>query len=121
MLQLSEIKISLSQLFKNWASEKADSVQALTSSGSERKYYRIKSKNKNAIGVFHLNDADNEAFISFSETFKNSNFNTPNILSSDLKNHIYLISDLGDQDLFSLVQNEPSSLSEGTKNLTKKA
>jgi aminoglycoside/choline kinase family phosphotransferase len=118
---MSNIQNSLLQLFKNWASEKADSIHVLTPSGSERKYYRIKSKNKNAIGVYHSNDADNNAFISFSETFNILDFNTPHILSSDLKNHIYLISDLGDQDLFSLVQNEPSSLSEETKDLYKKS
>ena len=118
---MSDIQNSLLQLFENWSSEKADSIQALTPSGSKRKYFRIKSNQIIAIGVYHLNDSDNEAFISFSQTFKKLGYRTPDVLMTDLKNHIYLVSDLGDQDLFSLVQSEQASLSEETKDLYKKS
>ncbi len=121
MISKADIQKKLLHLFEKWASEKAETIHGMSPSGSERKYFRLKSKNKSCIGVFHLNEAENEAFISFSETFKNLNFNTPHILSTDLQNQIYLISDMGNQDLFSIVQKESSPLSSKTKSLYKKS
>lgn len=116
-----EIKNKLLQLFEGWSKEKADSITRLNSSGSERNYFRIKSANKIALGVYHLNEKENSAFISFSETFTSLNFNTPKIYANQLTDHIYLIEDLGDLSLFSIVQNEDLEITDETKLLYKKS
>ncbi|MDP2362988.1 MAG: RNase adapter RapZ, partial [Ignavibacteria bacterium] len=46
---------------------------------------------------------ENEAFLSFSKTFNKINLNVPKILHTDLDNHVYLLNDLGDATLYSLV------------------
>ncbi len=116
-----DIKNKLSQLFEDWASEKMVSIEAIHAAGSERNYFRIRSNSKVAIGVFHLDDKENQAFISFSKTFSNLNFNTPKLFAEQLQNQIYLIEDLGDQDLFSLVLTDAESLSDKTISLYKKS
>ena len=110
-----EIKNKLIQLFEDWSKEKAYSITQLDPSGSERNYFRIKSANKVALGVYHKNKKENTAFISFSETFTKLNFNTPKIYASQLVDNIYLIEDLGELNLFSIVQNEGQDLTDETK------
>lgn len=116
-----DIKIQLIQLFEEWVSEKAKSIDTVHAAGSERKYFRIKSDNKIAIGVFNFDHAENEAFISFSKTFSRLNFNTPKIFAKELNKHIYLIEDLGSKDLFSRVIKEGQKLSEATIAIYKKS
>ncbi|MBU1012748.1 MAG: phosphotransferase [Bacteroidetes bacterium] len=116
-----EIKNKLIRLFEDWSKEKASSIIQLDPSGSERNYFRIKSANKVALGVYHVDEKENKAFISFSETFTKLNFNTPKIYASRLVDHIYLIEDFGDLNLFSIVLNEGQNLSEDTKLLYKKS
>ncbi len=116
-----DIKNKLTLLFEGWASEKMVSMNTIHAAGSERNYFRIRSNNKVAIGVFHGDDRENQAFISFSKTFSNLSFNTPKLYAEQLKNHIYLIEDLGDQDLFSMVLNDGVSLSDKTISLYKKS
>ena len=117
-----DVKKQLIRLYEKWSTEKAITFDQLNpSGGSERNYFRITSENKIAIGVFHTNKSENQAFISFSETFEKLNFNTPGIFAKNLENNIYLIEDLGDQDLFSLVQTEGQALSNKTIALYKKS
>ncbi|PKP34246.1 MAG: phosphotransferase enzyme family protein [Bacteroidetes bacterium HGW-Bacteroidetes-17] len=115
-----DIKNKLIRLFEDWSKEKASSIIQLDPSGSERIYFRIKSANKVALGVYHKNEKENAAFISFSETFTKLNFNTPKIYASRLVDNIYLIEDFGDLNLFSIVQNEGQNITERTKLLYKK-
>ncbi|MBI9037943.1 MAG: phosphotransferase [Bacteroidales bacterium] len=104
----NKIKYQLSELFVEWANENVKEFFELPKSGSNRQYFRIISKNKQAIGVFNPNKDENNAFISFAKTFLKNGLKVPEIYSFNKSNDIYLIEDLGDISLFSLLQKKPS-------------
>lgn len=100
----SHIKLDIiKNTFKKWNRDKADFIQKLPQTASYREYYRISFKNKTVIGVFNEDFKENEAFLSFSKIFKKANLNVPDVLFEDLKNNVYLLNDLGDTTLYSLI------------------
>ena len=56
----------LKTLFKKWSGDDVDEIFPLPSSGSDRKYFRIKSSKHKALGVYNNNLKENIAFIEFS-------------------------------------------------------
>jgi len=90
----------LIELFENWAKEKHTEFYALPPSGSYREYYRLKSKSKNAIGVYNSDKKENVAFLTFSKHFKSHGLAVPEIYAEDIDNNVYLEEDLGDTTLF---------------------
>ncbi len=90
----------LTGLFHSWSGEKPAGITALPQSGSYREYYRIKSQNKTALGVYNSDKKENTAFISFTNHFKSVGLNVPAILAEDRDNDVYLLEDLGDTTLF---------------------
>jgi len=107
---ISQIK----RLYESWAKEEAIQITPLAQSGSYRKYFRITGKEKTAIGVFNPDKNENAAFISFTKRFIKKELNVPRLYSHQLKNNIYLIEDLGDTTLYSLVEMEKGKISEKT-------
>jgi aminoglycoside/choline kinase family phosphotransferase len=100
-----EIKKKLISLFEKWAEEKMISFEDLPESGSYRKYFRIKSETKTAIGAFNNDKKENRAYIEFSKCFLNHQLHVPEILANDIENDIYLVEDLGDETLFTFISN----------------
>ncbi|WP_456408233.1 RapZ C-terminal domain-containing protein [Caldithrix abyssi] len=98
-----EIKGHLVKLFERWAGEKAASFEPLPAHGSDRKYYRIKGRHKQAIGVFNPDLKENIAFLTFTKHFRRLNLNVPEIYLQELDKNIYLEEDLGDTTLFSFL------------------
>lgn len=90
----------LNDIFQAWSGHKALSIQKLPASGSKREYYRIAGENTTVIGAINEDQAENQAFISFSESFAKLGLAVPKIYSTQLDNHIYLLEDLGDTTLF---------------------
>ena len=89
--------------FKDWNGSKADFIQKLPQTASYREYYRISFGEKTVIGVINEDLKENEAFISFSKTFNELNLKVPTVLHTDLENNVYLLNDLGDTTLYSLI------------------
>jgi len=104
----NKIKYHLEQLFTEWANEKVIEFFELPKSGSDRQYFRIKGKSKRAIGAYNSNKYENEAFISFAKTFFKNGLKVPEIYLFDKEKDIYLLEDLGEISLFSLLQKKPS-------------
>ncbi|HSW54387.1 MAG TPA: RNase adapter RapZ [Ignavibacteriaceae bacterium] len=96
-------------LYKSWAKEEAIYIVPLAQSGSDRKYFRINGQEKTAIGVFNPDEKENKAFISFTKHFLKKGLNVPKLYAQQLKENIYLIEDLGDTTLFSLIEKEKAS------------
>ncbi|MHB8905414.1 MAG: RapZ C-terminal domain-containing protein [Melioribacteraceae bacterium] len=94
----------LKNLFENWSGEKILTFSPLPESGSPRKYFRITGAFKTAIGVFNTNKQENKSFIYLSKHFLKNSLNVPKIYRSDLPNNIYLIEDLGNQTIFSSLE-----------------
>jgi aminoglycoside/choline kinase family phosphotransferase len=111
MEEIKQLKI----LYESWAKEKVINIQPLAQSGSYRRYFRIKSKEKNAIGVFNPDKKENRAFITFTNHFIKKGLNVPQLFDRNLKENIYLIENLGDTTLFSLVTQEKTEGQLSTK------
>lgn len=98
---MSEVR--LIELFTRWAGESPVSVSPLPGSGSARAYYRIQGTSCSAIGVSHDDRRENEAFLSFTRSFAGCGLPVPELYAEDLSGNVYLLRDLGDQTLFSLL------------------
>ncbi len=90
----------LLELFKEWSGEKAINLVILPESGSNRHYSRITGHTRSAIGVFHEDQKENAAFLSFTRHFRSLGLPVPEVLYESQNPSIYLISDLGDLTLF---------------------
>ncbi|MBS3771563.1 MAG: phosphotransferase [Bacteroidales bacterium] len=99
----TKTETSLCGLFSSWCSERPENIQPLPPTASKRTYYRIKSRNYRAIGVHNPNLKENKAFISMTRFFMDEKVPVPEIYLCDLENNIYILEDLGDQTLFSLI------------------
>lgn len=106
---MKEIIQQLKKLFEEWADEETVNISPLIQSGSYRNYYRITGKEKTAVGVFNPDKTENKAFISFTKHFLKKGLNVPKLYAVNLKENIYLLQDLGDTTLFSLIENNNSS------------
>ena len=120
---MSEVTLKLEKLFERWAKEKVSGLFPMAQSGSDRKYYRIRGNKKTAIGVYNPDKQENNAFISFTNHFFKKGLNVPKLFAQRLNENIYLIEDLGDTTLFSLIEKEKASdsLSENLFNYYKDA
>jgi aminoglycoside/choline kinase family phosphotransferase len=98
-------KILFSELFKKWSGENVLDIEELPVSGSKREYFRIKGKNRRAIGVFNANKKENEVFLKMARFFQQERIPVPEIYGVNLDENIYIQQDLGDQTLFSQIQN----------------
>ena len=75
-----------------------------SSGGSDRKYYRLVSGAGSAIGAWNRVKEENRAFLYFSRHFRSAGLPVPAIYSDDPDNDVYLIEDLGDISLLSIVE-----------------
>ena len=80
---MNEIIVKLKKLFSDWAAEEVISVSPMAQSGSYRKYFRIISSKKNAIGVFNPDGKENRAFISFTKHFLKKGLNVPQLYAQN--------------------------------------
>ncbi|NOX18730.1 MAG: phosphotransferase [Chlorobi bacterium] len=94
---------SISIIVRNYFGKEADEIIPLPESGSYRKYFRVVNGNQTAIAVYNEDLKENIAFLSFTEHFLKFNLPVPKILAKDLENNGYLLEDLGDDTLFSLL------------------
>ncbi|MBT8378115.1 MAG: phosphotransferase [Ignavibacteria bacterium] len=101
---MNKTTTALNVLYKKWAKEESAEIKQIAESGSYRKYFRIKGKEKSAIGVFNHDKNENRSFLSFSRHFLKKDLNVPKIYTQDLNKNIYLLQDLGDETLFTFAQ-----------------
>jgi aminoglycoside/choline kinase family phosphotransferase len=92
-------------LFYSWSPEQGIEVVPLPQAGSYRQYYRLTGQQKHAIGVYSPDKRETEAFVSFTNHFRQVGLDVPEIYASDLANDCYLISDFGDLSLLEHLEN----------------
>jgi len=112
---MKEIK-HIEELYKDWSGEQPYSLVLLPESGSNRKYFRIKSQTNTCLGVYNQDERENNAFIALSEHFLSKNLNVPKVLAKNIEKNIYLVEDLGDETLYSFIQKNKISF-EGKENI----
>lgn len=103
MLTLEEIKKTISELIENLG-EKVLDINAMPSSGSSRRYFRVKTDRRFLVGAFNLNVEENDAFFSFTKHFHECGLPVPEVLAVSESKEIYLQTDLGDVTLFHHVE-----------------
>ncbi len=94
---------NLSQLFQKWKGEVPDKIVELPPSGSERIYYRLYSGDESVIGAYNKNINENNAFLEFTKHFTDHELPVPSLLAVNEPADSYLITDLGNTTLFSLL------------------
>ncbi len=102
----SRIENSVGKIAKDYFDKEAEQIIPLPESGSYRRYFRIVSGEETAVAVYNEDKKENIAFISFTEHFLKFDLPVPKIFKTDLDNDVYLLEDLGDDTLFSLLINK---------------
>jgi aminoglycoside/choline kinase family phosphotransferase len=97
---MNQIIENLSRLFHKWSGIEPEQVIPLQQSGSYRRYFRITGGGKTAIGAYYDQVAENKAFISFTNHFRDFDLNVPEIFLVSNDETCYLLEDLGDKVLF---------------------
>jgi aminoglycoside/choline kinase family phosphotransferase len=91
------------ELFYNLHGNVPVRIQELPRSGSSRQYFRLSTENNSYIAAFNTDVRENKAFLAMTRHFYQLGLPVPEILAVDDDEHTYLISDLGDTTLFSLL------------------
>ncbi|MCX6233369.1 MAG: phosphotransferase [Bacteroidetes bacterium] len=101
---MNSIHSHLTALFKSWSGAEPTTINALPGSGSSRRYFRMAGHGHTAMGVHNPIKKENLAFLAFTRHFLKHGLNVPEIYAEDLVHDVYLISDLGNRTLFSLLE-----------------
>jgi aminoglycoside/choline kinase family phosphotransferase len=97
-------------------------IAALPKSGSDRRYFRIKTGSESLIGAFNENPEENDAFIGFTEHFRKKSLPVPEIYGYLPEKNVYFLRDLGDINLYTWLHERPeiSDFDVVTKDLYRK-
>ncbi len=94
----------ISQVFRNWKNVKPEKIEQLPPSASPRKYFRIFFDGESVIVAYNSNVEENVAFITFAENFARLSLNVPKIYNVDESKKFYILQDLGDTQLYTLIK-----------------
>lgn len=93
----------LRNLFLSYTGIPAEDITELTSSGSNRRYFRLRSGSISIIGVQGTNLDENRAFIEIDRHFMTKSIHVPKVLAVSEDGMYYIQEDLGDDQLYKLV------------------
>lgn len=103
--------VELNNLFFSYTGEKAESVTELPSSGSNRRYFRLKSEHYMLIGVNGTSPEENRAFVYMAGHFREKGLPVPEVYAHSEDWLYYIQEDLGDTLLFdAIVKGRKSSV-----------
>ncbi len=93
----------INDLFARWHGSAPEETAALPPSGSSRQYFRLKAGDMSVVAAFNPDPRENRAFLKLTGYFLELGLPVPHILAEDSDTHCYLMTDLGDTTLFSLL------------------
>ena len=94
-----------SALFAEWHGGLPVDVAPVLGDGSARSYWRLSaSDGTTAIGAHGPDREENQAFFSYSRTFRSLGLPVPELYQVDVDNGIWLLEDLGDVTLFDMIK-----------------
>ncbi len=93
-----------SALFYNKFGIEPSLIDKLPPSGSYREYYRLSNGTSSAIAAYNEDQKENEAFIYLTKHFYSKGLPVPELYGSKPENDIYLLEDLGDDMLLSVME-----------------
>ncbi len=94
----------LISLFAEYTGKENPDIEALPTSGSNRKYYRLQQDNISLIAVSGESIEENKAFIYLANHFLKQGLNVPKVVAVSKDNYFYLQQDLGDTILFNSIR-----------------
>ncbi len=95
---------AIGKLFESIGNPKADRIEKLPQSGSDRIYFRIYLDNETFIATYNLNKKETQTFIYFSRHFVNAGLPVPHILGVNEEDTIYIQQDLGTESLLNKLE-----------------
>lgn len=98
------IATELNTLFLSYTGETLEEMTEFSSSGSNRRYFRLKSRHFTLIGVCGTSPNENKAFFYMAKHFKEKGLPVPEVYEHSADWTYYIQEDLGDQLLFDLIQ-----------------
>jgi len=110
---------TLARLFENWCDHQPINIEFLPPSGSYRSYCRMQAGAFTALGAWNADARENDAFLSFSRSFRKVGLRVPEIYAADDVESVYLLEDFGANTLFDCVKGKP--FDEWTKDLYRKS
>ena len=93
----------LKQLFEKYTGQKVDEITELNSSGSNRRYFRLRGGLVSIIGVIGTSQEENNAFVTLSRHFGEKGINVPKVFAVSNDGMAYIQEDLGDTILYNEV------------------
>ena len=90
----------LKQLFEKYTGQTVSEINEMNSSGSNRRYFRLRGGRISVVGVIGTNRDENNAFIALSRHFGEKGINVPKVLSVSTDGMAYIQEDLGDSVLY---------------------
>ncbi len=93
----------LKDLFESYTGQKVTETEEINSSGSNRRYFRLKGGNISVIGVVGTNVEENNAFVKLAWHFIEKGIRVPKVLKVSEDGMRYIQEDLGDDQLYKLV------------------
>ncbi len=94
----------IQDLFGTLQKGKADRIEKLPQSGSDRIYFRIYAGNQTYIATHNLNKRETQTFIYFSRHFKKAGSPVPDILAVNSEDTLYIQEDLGTESLLNQLE-----------------
>ncbi len=92
----------LLNLVNRYTNVEVSATERIAQSGSSRIYVRVVLKdNRTLMGAYNDNVKENEAFFAFTDFFLQQKINVPNVLAVSEDKQYYLLTDLGDETLYS--------------------
>ncbi len=93
----------LIHLYVTYTGKKPEQIEEFGSSGSHRRYFRLKSK-PTLVGVSGESVAENRAFFYLSRHFSQKGLPVPKVVAQSADDMLYLQEDLGDTLLFNAIE-----------------
>ena len=94
---------TLKTLFESYTGQQLTERTELPTSGSHRRYFRLKGGNISIVGVIGTSLEENRAFVAISRHFKEKGLNVPTVLAVSEDGMSYIQEDLGEKMLFDLI------------------
>ena len=94
---------TLQILFESYTHQKLAERTEINSSGSNRRYFRLKGGDISIIGVIGTSFEENRAFITLSRHFKEKRLHVPKVLAVSEDGMSYIQEDLGDNILYKMI------------------
>ena len=101
---MQKIIEDITKLFQQHNNEPIVAIEKLPQAGSERHYYRIRTKGTSFIATYGTNIKENEAFIYFSDHFSRKQLATAEVFSINTEKNIYIQEDFGDVSLLDALE-----------------